>query len=181
MTLPIQNIEIMVNDCFGGFGFSKQASEEYVKRSRNLPVAKVDCDTIPLLLPQSANTSKQSQQQTSGGDLDHNEEPNFRAINAYNIKRHDPLMIQIVKELGEKANGFCAQISIETIPSQYINHYSIEDYDGSERVVIHYNKYKVDSAKDLLRNPTLTNFEKIARISALLHAPLKEQHEAVTF
>jgi len=175
MSLPTDNIEIMINNCFGGFGFSKQASQEYVKRSCNLPViAKGDSDTIPLLFSQTTTNITSEE----GGD---SEESTFRTINAYSIKRHDPLMIQIVKELGEKAYGFCAQISIETIPAQYINHYSIEDYDGTEAVVIHYNTYKVDSAKALLRNSTLTNFEKLARISALLNAPLKQQHEAITF
>lgn len=151
------SIEIMVNKCFGGFGFSKQAVDTYLHRTRTLANADV-------LLAPNTTTPQQEEEELALVSSD-------RAINAYTVERHDPVMIQIVKELGDKAHGFCAEISIQRVPAQYVRHYSIEDYDGSETVVIHHDKYKVDSAKAILHNVHLTSMEKLARISAVLHTP----------
>ena len=47
-----------------------------------------------------------------------------------NFKRTDPLLVQVVKELGEKANGYCAKLAIEYLPKG--TKYIINEYDGHE-------------------------------------------------
>ncbi len=47
------------------------------------------------------------------------------------VCRHDPLVIQVVEEMGEKANGRCARLSIAMVKG---NLYRIDEYDGSESV-----------------------------------------------
>ena len=46
--------------------------------------------------------------------------------------RHDPILIQVIETLGEKANGGCADLRIEEIPSGTA--YRIDEYDGIESV-----------------------------------------------
>lgn len=46
--------------------------------------------------------------------------------------RADPLLIQVVEELGKEANGRCADLKIVEIPDGIKWH--IEEYDGSEHV-----------------------------------------------
>lgn len=46
--------------------------------------------------------------------------------------RHDPLLIQCIEELGQKANGQCSKLAIEEIEEDY---YQIIDYDGSELII----------------------------------------------
>jgi hypothetical protein len=46
--------------------------------------------------------------------------------------RSDPLLLQVVKELGAAANGHCAELAIISIPDGV--EYTIEDYDGLEHV-----------------------------------------------
>lgn len=46
--------------------------------------------------------------------------------------RTDPLLIQVVEELGEKANGMCAELKIVEIPDGV--NYEIAEYDGMETV-----------------------------------------------
>lgn len=48
------------------------------------------------------------------------------------ISRHNPLLVQCVRELGEKANGFCAELQIQEIEG---NIYRIDEYDGLERII----------------------------------------------
>lgn len=49
----------------------------------------------------------------------------------WEVSRHDPRVIQVVEELGEKANGKYARLAIAEIHG---NKYRIDEYDGSECV-----------------------------------------------
>jgi hypothetical protein len=49
------------------------------------------------------------------------------------IPRHDPVLIQVIEELGDKANGSCAKLAIEELPP--MTPYRIDEYDGNERVM----------------------------------------------
>lgn len=51
----------------------------------------------------------------------------------YDISRTDPILIGIVKELGESANGGYAELRIIEVPDDI--DWEIEEYDGIERVV----------------------------------------------
>lgn len=51
----------------------------------------------------------------------------------YGIDRHDRALVQVVEELGEKANGGCADLAIREVPDG--SRYRIDEYDGLERVV----------------------------------------------
>ncbi len=46
--------------------------------------------------------------------------------------RHNPLLVQAVEELGEEANGSCAELKIVDIPDG--TDYVISEYDGMEHV-----------------------------------------------
>ena len=51
----------------------------------------------------------------------------------YKISRTDSILIEIVKELGESANGNYAELRIIEIPNDI--DWEIQEYDGMERVV----------------------------------------------
>lgn len=48
----------------------------------------------------------------------------------YDLDRQDPLLIQVVEELGKKANGDCAQLAIKELPQG--TEFRIREYDGGE-------------------------------------------------
>lgn len=50
----------------------------------------------------------------------------------HDIFRHDPVLVQVVDELGSAANGACASLAIEEIPDG--TPYRIDEYDGAESV-----------------------------------------------
>lgn len=54
------------------------------------------------------------------------------ASSFHDIQRDDPLLIQVVEELGERANGKYADLSVISIPDNIPWH--IEEYDGNEWV-----------------------------------------------
>ena len=50
----------------------------------------------------------------------------------YKQCRHDPILVKVVEELGEKASDECSCLIVEEIQG---NKYLIEEYDGMEYVV----------------------------------------------
>jgi len=46
------------------------------------------------------------------------------------ISRHDPVLVQVVEELGDKANDGCANLAIKEVDGPY----RITEYDGYETV-----------------------------------------------
>jgi hypothetical protein len=46
--------------------------------------------------------------------------------------RTDPILVQVVEELGEDANGMCADLVIDDLPAG--TKYRIEEYDGLEHI-----------------------------------------------
>ena len=64
------------------------------------------------------------------------------------IDRHDSLLVEVVEELGEAANGTRAKLKIDEISEEYKNCYTISEYDGTEMIICepsklveHYLKY----------------------------------------
>ena len=49
------------------------------------------------------------------------------------IERTDPALVQVVEELGAKANGMCAELFITEVPAGTL--YRIDEYDGLESVM----------------------------------------------
>ncbi len=49
-----------------------------------------------------------------------------------NIARHDPILVSVIEELGEEANGMCSELALIDIPEGY--DYVIDEYDGLERI-----------------------------------------------
>jgi hypothetical protein len=48
----------------------------------------------------------------------------------HDCARHDPILVQVVEELGKRANGSFADLRIKEVSGPY----RIEEYDGSETV-----------------------------------------------
>ena len=49
-----------------------------------------------------------------------------------NFERNDPVLVQVVETLGDKANGRCAKLRIVEIPDNV--NWEISEYDGNESV-----------------------------------------------
>lgn len=49
------------------------------------------------------------------------------------VDRADPILVQVVEELGKEANGYCAKLVIDELPSGTL--YRIDEYDGLESIM----------------------------------------------
>lgn len=128
-------MKVVINVCFGEFGLSWPA----VKRLAELqgrtaycfeqeefsgPYIPVDCpDGIFWNAFDVPNPNERAN------------EPNFyhtHHINDSPDNRHDPLLTQVVEELGDAANGSFAKLKVIEIPDGI--EYIIDEYDGNESI-----------------------------------------------
>ena len=101
-------------------------------------------------------------------------ENNLEHKDLYNcdIYRHkhrmDPILINIVKELGDKANGKHCKIYIESFNSEFKNYIKIHEYDGQEDLEIDIQSYRLDLIKEVT-NSDLSSDDKISKIKEVLN------------
>ena len=133
-------MKVVINRCFGGYGLSYEAVMRYLE-IKNITVYPEKSEggwgywTYWLVKPEDR--------------LEQKEDEDFRAMSmderqAYNkqysdetfgeedINRCDPVLIQVIEELGDVANGDHAELAIVEIPDDV--QWEIAEYDGSEHV-----------------------------------------------
>lgn len=123
--------KIVINRCYGGFGLSEKAVIRYfeildkpifVEREKSF-----DLNYYYFCEPSEYHKLHDEAKET--GDY---EKVNQLHFADYRLDRDDPILIQVVEELGEEANGNHAELDIIEIPDGV--EYTIEDYDGVESI-----------------------------------------------
>ena len=102
--------QIVINKCYGGFGISDKATEQYAK------LKGIDLER------------RDSRWHKNGYDYYY--KGKFFTLN--NIERDDPILIQVIKEMGESANDWASYLKIIEIPGDV--DWQIQEYDGMEWV-----------------------------------------------
>lgn len=102
--------KIVYNKCYGGFGLSKKAVERYFQlKGWGLVVVR---------------------QEYGFRRYYHN---NGVPFYPHDLERDDPILAQVVEELGNEANEFSSELAIHELPSG--TRYRIDEYDGYESVM----------------------------------------------
>lgn len=132
--------EIVINDCFGGFGLSEEAALRYWKRKKPKKTFYIRKNFMGFDvwdIPNPIEPDSMARMRTYGT-------PEGQAANdewhkhSYPYKtridrRDDPDLVAVVKELGtEKASGRFACLKIVSVPANV--KWYIHEYDGSEEV-----------------------------------------------
>jgi hypothetical protein len=105
--------KVVINSCFGGFGLSEEARSLYRKRTSVWCYFMEDTDTM---------TDEEGESTKEDEWVDYSEKE-FRS---------DPVLVAIVEELGERANGRHAELSVVEIPDDV--KWDIFEHDGLEHV-----------------------------------------------
>jgi hypothetical protein len=98
--------DVVINACYGGFGLSDEAMDRMVELGYEL---------------------KRNPEYKEGKKSIFN----YKYEWDYDILRHHPILVQVVRELGEKANGMCARLEIRQVHGLY----RIDEYDGYESII----------------------------------------------
>ena len=96
-----------------------------------------------------------------------NPENNFENDFENDFNRHDPILVEIYKELGNNFDGKYGKTKIKKIPKKYENYYDIDDYEGIESVKINYTKYKLDNIYNKIKKILQTNNDHSTKINEI--------------
>jgi len=128
---------IVINECYGGFGLSRKAVLRYLEIKGQQVWVEPDKwgDSYWLVAPEDRMILK------SGPDfysmsfedrIEHNRIYEEQTFCPRKVGRDDPVLVQVVEELGRQANGGYAQLEIVEIPDDV--DWEIEEFDGMEHI-----------------------------------------------
>jgi hypothetical protein len=128
--------KVVYNACYGGFNLSREACKRYWEiKGQEVWIENgdfLDMFTVWLVPPEErVDEQKDWRSMTKDERIAFNEQYSKQTWSDRNVSRHDPILVQVVEELGEKADGMCAKLAIDEVSGPY----RIDEYDGSERVV----------------------------------------------
>jgi hypothetical protein len=129
-------IKVVYNACYGGFNLSREACKRYWELQGKEVWIKdgdfMDMFTVWLVPPEERLTKPEPWYSAPIEErIAYNKKHSEQTWNDHNISRHDPILVQVVEELGDKANGMCAKLAIDEVSGPY----RIDEYDGFESVV----------------------------------------------
>jgi hypothetical protein len=127
-------MKIVINKCYGGFGLSDAAMHRYAE----IKGITLYPEKGGLFNTYYTVSEDQRVQPLAGNWKDHslevrkayNERSTKEVLYDRDMVRDDPILIQVVEELGETANGRCASLKIVEIPDDV--EWTIGEYDGQE-------------------------------------------------
>lgn len=146
-------MKIVINRCYGGFGLSPLAVKRLAElKGKECYFFKVSLDRIcesrytPISLDAASsqmtwfafsvkNPAEFLPEEKRGKDgtyKDFNAEYDKIKLDCRPDDRADPLLVQVVEELGAAANGSCASLKVVEIPDG--TDWEIDEYDGMESV-----------------------------------------------
>ena len=115
-------MKVVINRKFGGFGLSQEALRELQKRltpDSELVIRETEFD------PDNPEAYSKLYMFPDAEEFEGVEDPLVST-------RSNPQLIEVVEELGSRANGLCADLKIVEIPDDV--DVVIEEYDGDEWV-----------------------------------------------
>lgn len=130
-------MKVVINVCFGGFGLSQAAMLRYaeIKGITLYPEPDKWGNCTYWTVPQDQRP-KAVEHLWHIMSLDeckaHNEAYSKAHLYDRDFARDDPVLVQVVEELGDESAGRCAKLRVVEIPDG--TEWEIEEYDGNEHV-----------------------------------------------
>lgn len=128
-------MKVILNKRYGGFGVSQEAYELYAKK-KGIELFAYKLEIVsgkPIYKKTDTGSSIFTITFTKDfGDYIDLSNDNFSeyCLNLHNEHREDPVLIEVVEELGERANSPFSKLVVVDIPDGM--EYEIDDYDGVE-------------------------------------------------
>ncbi len=131
-------MKLVINKCYGGFGLSHEAMMRYaeIKGIALYPEKNEFCDYTYWKVPKSERLDTKLGEPDNWRNVtleqrqEYNRQWSEQTIYDRDIERNDPILIQVVEEMGLKSSGRYAELKVMDIPDDV--EWEIEEYDGQE-------------------------------------------------
>ena len=107
-------MKIVINKKYGGFHLSKEAVLLYGDK-KNLNIIAKEDEKIKTITHYFLNEEKEE-----------------NGFGEWEIERNDPILVEVVEQLGDLANGHYSKLKVVEVPDDV--KWYIHDYDGLESV-----------------------------------------------
>jgi hypothetical protein len=127
--------KIVVNKCYGGFSLSPKAALKIYELGGTVmkyPIDEYYSSDSDKLNEDQENWKKYLETGKTSWFLTIFSPDGKYVISEREIDRDDPILVQVVEELGNEANGDCAKLRVVEIPDGV--EWIIEEYDGLEHI-----------------------------------------------
>lgn len=113
------------------FGLSVEAEKLFWERKLNKEIFVYEYHSETDDYTKVSDLTQVSEWYAHFTEEDYGENPDDLALELIlaRVERHDPVLVQIVEELGSKADGECSRLRVAEIPCPM---YKIINYDGNE-------------------------------------------------
>lgn len=131
-------MKVVINTCYGGFGLSPKAYKKYLElQGRECYFFGHNLKERSIYRPVTLENAPKEFclyvfDVPNPNDYEENELYKDHYIYSRDLERNDPILVQVVEELGEESSGNYARLKIVEIPDGV--DYEIEEYDGTEWV-----------------------------------------------
>ena len=127
-------MKVVINACYGGFGLSEKAVMRYAElKGLTLYPERKPLFTTYWLVPEG---EREDQTNFHTWPLEERRASSVRrakqTLDEHATPRDDPVLVQVVEELGDAASGRFSSLAIVEIPDGV--GWQIEEYDGYEHV-----------------------------------------------
>lgn len=132
-------MKIVINACHGGFGLSDEAVVRY-HEIKGVPLwvtkdKEYDSISHYWLVPESErieDAGDKFYQMTMDDRQAYNQKWSEQTFSVYDLKRDDPVLVQVVEELGDLVNSRYSELKVVDVPDDV--NWEIAEYDGNEWV-----------------------------------------------
>ena len=126
-------MKIVINRCYGGFGLSHEAMMRYAEiKGITLYVRAGSLRYDHYLCPPEEYDQIRDEESFNPVSPERFQRSNALYFCDRNIERNDPVLVQVVEELGDIASDRYSQLSVVEIPDDV--EWYIEEYDGMEHI-----------------------------------------------
>ena len=130
-------MKVVINICYGGFSLSTEAIQRYFDIKGQQVWIEEDTfgPNVYLVHPEQRQpevTPSEWAKMTMEQRQEHNRVYSEQNWSSRELERTDPVLVQVVEELGSDADGNHAHLKVVEVPDDV--QWTIEEYDGSEWV-----------------------------------------------
>jgi hypothetical protein len=135
--------KVVYNACYGGFSLSEAGMRRYAELKGMAIYPEHDTKFASLgmitywTVPPEKRVDPLEGEAWHAATMEerqaHNAAYIAQTIGCRDFDRDDPILVQVVEELGDAANGRAAKLKIEDVPAGML--YRIDEYDGAESVM----------------------------------------------